>query len=102
MYHKINSYESAHASAYRLLNLVVDKLGNVDYHIVRLIKWSWQEQPAIRQTNFVIVYDKEFTFTVSKHHKDMFDDEWYDSAAEAIAAWLLLQRGVSRGKNTRR
>ena len=97
--HKINSYESAHACAYKLLNLVVEKLGDVDYHIVRLIKWSWQEQPAIQQTNFVIIYDKEFTFTVPKHHKDMFNDEWYNSAAETITAWLLLQRGVSRTKS---
>ncbi len=97
--HKINGYKDAHANAYRLLNLVVEKLEDVDYSIVRLIKWSWQEQPAIQQTNFVIIYDKEFTFTVSKHHKDMFNDEWYHSAAETIAAWLLLQRGVSKTKS---
>lgn len=101
MEYKINSYESAHATAYKLLNLVVEKLEDVDYTIVRLIKWSWQEQPAIRQTNFVIVYNNEFTFTVSKHHKDMFNDEWYHSAAETISAWLLLQRGVSKIKSKR-
>ena len=92
----INSYEEAYANAYRLLNLVVEKLEDVDYTILQFIKWSWHEQPAIRQTNFVIVYNNEFTFTVSKHHKDMFNDEWYNSAAETIAAWLLLQRGVSK------
>ena len=96
MHREINSYESAHAAAYKLLNLVVEKLGDVDYHIVRLIKWGWQKHPEIHQTNFVITYDKEFTFTVLKHDKDMFNDEWYHSAAEAISAWLLLQRGVSR------
>ena len=99
MHRKINSYEDAHAKAYRVLNLVVEKLGDVDYHIVRLIKWSWQEFPEIQQINFVIVYNNEFTFTVSKHPKDLFNDEWYNSAAETIAAWLLLQRDVSRTKS---
>ena len=99
MPYTINSYEDAHATAYRLLNLVVEKLGNVDCHIVQFIKWSWQEHPETQQTNFVIIYNKEFTFTVSKHHKDMFDNEWYHSAAEDIAAWLLLQRGESKIKS---
>ncbi len=97
--YEINNYDDAHATAYKLLNLVTEKLGYVNYHITQLIKWSWQEQPAIQQINFVIIYDKEFTFTVSKHYKDMFNDEWYNSAAETIAAWLLLQRGVSKTKS---
>lgn len=101
MNHRINSYEDAHANAYRLLSLVVENLGGVGYNVVRLIKWSWQEQPAIRQTNFVIVYNNESTFTISKHNKDMFNDEWYHSAAEEISAWLLLQRDVSKTKSKR-
>ncbi len=95
--YEINNYDDAHAKAYEILNRVTELLDD-NYTIIQLIKWRWEKTPDHWQLCFVIEY-RGFTFCVMKNDSDMFTKEWYHSAAETIAAWLLLQRGVSKTKS---
>lgn len=90
----VNNYDAAHSHAYKILNMVQDMLGD-DHPLVCLIRWEWEPILENAQTRFTVKYKGNF-YSVVKNDSDMFDREWYQSTAEEITAWLLLQKGVSK------
>lgn len=90
----VNNYDSAHSHAYKVLNMVQAMLGD-KHTLVHAIAWEWEPILEKAQMRFTVKY-KGNMYSIVKNDNDMFDAEWYQSAAEEITAWLLLQRGAPK------
>lgn len=86
----MNDFDEANAHAYRVLNLVQDRLGD-KYPLLHPLRWDWKLIDQTFQWEFTVQFRGNY-YTVNRAHMDMFESEWYESAAEEIVAWLLLQR----------